>query len=223
MPRPRLIPHLLRLALIFALILPLFSLAASAEEPPLIATAQAIVIVNIINNPPQITSISFSPSKAYSDSILTCLPEVQDEAPQYVTYIFSWYKNSELLLAENSASLSGFAEDNQITCEAIPLDVIDQRGPAFSATIKIQKTPFVAKAELVTLSLLGIKTTTAELLELNKQGIGSLTGYVASEIGSAPTQASYVGLLAAIILLILLIDLNIFIRYIIRRRAVQKS
>ena len=207
---------------LLALFFILFSLAALAEEPPSTATAQAIVMVNIINNPPMITSISFSPIVAYSDSILTCLPTVQDEAPQYVTYIFRWYSNGELLPADNQASLSGFGEDSQITCEAIPIDVISQRGPAFSGTIKIQKTPLIAKAELATLSTIGIKTSTAKLLELNQQGIGSLTGYVVSEIGSTPNQSPYAGLLVALIILILLIDLNVFIRYVIKRRAAQK-
>lgn len=215
-------------AIIIIILIPLFLLIMLPSVPALAenktiapAVAYAHVYVYIINNPPKILDLSFAPAIAYSDSIVSCIPTVQDEAPEYVTYNFRWYRNGELIPAQTKSTLSGFGENDQITCEAVPIDSANQSGAAFSKSLTIQKTPLMAKAELLAFSAMGAKADTEKVLELNQQGLTAVTGYVISESGSG-SQLPVFGLLFALLLLLLLVDINIFMRFRIKRRNMQK-
>ena len=199
------------LLLIFGMIC---SVRAIAEGQ---AVAQGFVYITIINNPPKITDISFSPETAYSDSVVKCIPQVIDEVPAEVEFNYRWYRNGNLLEIQTN-EIQGSSENDLITCEAVPIDCASQKGAAFSKTIRIEKTPTIARAELFALNTAGIRTSTQKILELNQQGLGSITGYVVAEIGSTGQEVSYLGLLVALIVLIILVNINLVIRYVIKRR-----
>lgn len=195
-----------------------FSLSCYAEgEMAATAVAQGFVYINIINNPPEIVAIGFSPEVAYSDSVVECIPAVVDEVPKEVRFEYRWYSNGNIMDTKEN-KISGFNEGEGVSCEALPIDVAGQRGAAFSKVIKIEKTPLNTKVELAVLNAVGVETSTERMLGLERQGLGAMTGYVVEEIGASGQDASYIGVLVALVLLFILVDVNLAIRYIIKRR-----
>ena len=179
------------------------------------ATAKGYVSITIINNPPQITSISFSPEIAYQDSIIECNPTIIDEVPDEVKVEYKWYKNS-IMLDANTKTISGFEEDDYITCEATPIDVANQKGNTLTKTIQIQKTPLTTKAAMFMMNSLGVKAKTQDTIALQQQGLTAITGYVVSEMN---TSVALMPILLFLVLLLVLININLTMRYIIKKKS----
>jgi hypothetical protein len=181
------------------------------------AIARGFVYVNIINNPPEITDIGFSPEVAYSDSVVECVPAVIDEVPKEVRFEYRWHINGNIVDSREN-KISGFREGESVSCEALPIDVAGQRGEALSKVITIKETPLNTKVELAVFNAMGVKINAEKMLGLESQGLGAMTGYVVEEMSSSGQDASYMGILVALVLLFVLVDINLVIRYIIKRR-----
>lgn len=176
----------------------------------------AIVTINIINQPPRITALSFSPIPAYEDSVLECKPDIVDEAPDNVEVEYKWYNNG--VYFADAKKVDGFEEDDQLTCVAKPVDSLGLEGETVVRTIRIQKTPFATKAVMFVMGTLGVESNAQNTLALQQQGLGSITGYVVSEMTIA---SSLMPLLLFLILLIVLVNINLAMRYLIRKRTVS--
>ena len=201
-----------RLVLIVVLFLVSLSNVKAEKE---VVTAKGYVTINIINQPPKLISISFSPEVAYQDSVLECNPTIMDEAVDKVKVDYKWYKNGALLDA-NTQWLSGFEEEDYVTCEATPIDFAGLRGNTLTSSIQIQKTPMTTKAAMLMMSSLGAKANTAETIALQQQGFASITGYV---VGEMNTSAAMLPILLFFVVLLVLININLTIRYLIKRSS----
>lgn len=179
-----------------------------------ISIAKAEVSLGIINQPPAIAMININPEQAYSDSKLRCEVQVIDESADEVLVEYRWYKNS-IMLEEKTNELSGFEEQDQITCQATPIDKFGLRGNSKTKTIQIKETTFATKATMFMLNTIGLETTTSEIVILQQQGMASVTGYV---IGEVSASTSYIPLLLFLVIVLLLVNLNIFMRYKIKQR-----
>ena len=188
---------------------------SSVEAENEVVTAKGYVSINIINQPPRITAISFSPQTAYQDSTLECNPTILDEDPHNIEVEYKWYKNS-VLLDTSAQRLSGFKEEDYITCEATPTDSANLKGNTLTKSIKIQKTPLTTKAAMFMMNTLGAKTNTAETIALQQQGMASITGYV---VGEMNTTAAMLPILLFFVLLLVLININLTMRYLIKKKS----
>lgn len=177
-------------------------------------TDTATVSLRIINQPPRLIALTFSPKVAYQDSILQCNPEVKDEVPDKIELQYKWYINGNKIA--NTPTLDGFEEDDQITCEALALDHNGLKSNTLTRTIQIQKTPTTTKAAMFVMNALGVQTTTQKTLELQSQGMASITGFVVGEMNIGGTMLP---IILFLLILVVLININLTMRYLIKKRS----
>lgn len=101
------------------------------------------VTLTIVNRPPVIKDIQFSPEIAFGDTTLECIPILNDENPSEVKLIYRWYVNNELV-ETNGNYLIGFKGNDLVRCEATPIDNENVFGETKSASILINKKPVLS-------------------------------------------------------------------------------
>ncbi|OGM02951.1 hypothetical protein A3K72_01775 [Candidatus Woesearchaeota archaeon RBG_13_36_6] len=201
-------------SMVLLVILFLISLSSVQAENEVV-TAKGYVTINIINQPPRLISLFLAPEVAYEDSVLECNPEIIDEALDKVKVDYKWYRNGALLDTKKQ-TLSGFEEEDYITCEATPIDAANLKGNTLTKTIQIKKTPLTTKAAMLVMNSLGAKANTAETIALQQQGMTAITGYV---VGEMSTSTAMLPIFLFFVILLVLVNINLIMRYLIKRRS----
>jgi hypothetical protein len=98
------------------------------------------LILNIINTKPVVASASITPSPAYSCYNLTCVNGTASDADgDTVTFRYRWFQNGVVMPSQTSQNLSGeyFNATDNIMCEIMPFDGIDEGDPVNSPVLTI--------------------------------------------------------------------------------------
>ena len=162
------------------------------------------VTIKIINRPPDISKIWITPDPAYPDSRIQCNTEASDELPDKVSYTYSWYRN-DVLLPQKTPSIENMEADDEIRCEAVPLDIEGKAGEMKSASVKIQDMPLQVKLIKPALNTLGIKASTQDILKT--ASFSSITGNV---VGAGSHGSS--SILLMLIFIMVIVNINLIAR-----------
>lgn len=146
-------------------------------------TGYGFVKLEIINQPPQIKSITFLPSEAYEDSVLECKADVWDETPEKVILNYKWYNNNILLEMKSNKLQNSFIADDIIRCEIIPNDGVSDGEMKF-AEIKIKPAPLTSRMLKGTLNLIGSDVNLEKTTALQSQGMLSVTGFAVNQLNT---------------------------------------
>lgn len=169
------------------------------------------VTINIINQPPQITNLSFNPAIVFEDSELICNLTIKDEELENIIPYFSWYKNN-ILLNNTLSKLSGFQAGDIIECKAFVKDKYNLSSEERSITIRVNSTSIRTKLTKNVLNLLGAKTNIENTINLEQQGLGAITGYAVKESDVTSRQTPYYFIIF-ILTFILIININLIYRH----------
>jgi hypothetical protein len=167
--------------------------------------AYATIEIKVINRAPEISSLAFVPNEAYYDSTLECLPVIKDETPDTVKVDYMWYKNG-ILMENEGNKFSGFEDNDEITCEAIPIDSYGLKGEMKSVKTKILQSNIQVRILKPMLNTAGIGVNAKELQE--NTNIGAITGMVTGKNTGANSGLTLLFLL--VLFAILLTGINIF-------------
>lgn len=104
--------------------------ARKGDTVTVIATAQGRegrATVQIVNSPPKILELPFSPADFYQGIDITVMPRVDDPDNDPVDFDFVWFRNEEMMPGEKSSTLSGlsFRRGDRIAIQVIPFDGTD--------------------------------------------------------------------------------------------------
>ncbi|NQT83559.1 putative Ig domain-containing protein, partial [bacterium] len=108
--------------------------------------------VSIANSAPSISSVSVSPTTAYTNTTLTVTPsgwsDVDGDSP---AYNYQWKKNGSVIPGATASTLSGtnFSKEDIITCEVTPWDGADAGTPKLSNAVSIRNsTPSISSVSV---------------------------------------------------------------------------
>jgi len=107
------------------------------------------------NRLPVMDSVTITPSPAYTNSVLTAVPESYDEDGDAITYSYQWKKGGVNLAGEINPTLNLLVAGNGdkgdiITVEVIPNDGTDDGTPMTSASLTISNSPPEVSNVLIT-------------------------------------------------------------------------
>ena len=119
---------------IILILLSSFAIASPVE----VVSDVGIVNLTIINRPPVITDIFFSPDSAFEDSKLECIAIINDENLDEIQLVYKWYINNELIETKENY-LTGFNENDLVKCEVTPIDNKNVSGETKNILININK------------------------------------------------------------------------------------
>jgi len=97
----------------------------------------------IVNTPPQVTSVSLSPSAVYTNDTLTATVTTSDDDADTVTVSYAWFVDGTLV-AETGSSLSGatyFDKGQDVYVEATPNDGTEDGATVSSGTVNVLNSP----------------------------------------------------------------------------------
>jgi hypothetical protein len=178
-----------------------------------VSHAEGRVTVTIINEAPVVTGILFDPAVAYFDSEIRCIPEVQDESPEWVSYQYEWRVNGEIM--GGADSLSGFDDNDEVSCRVIPVDAHGIAGDTYEAHLDIQARSASTRMLMGTAKLLGMDAHTEEVVAAQQSGGVAVTGYV---VAGAVESPRFEGIMLVGVMLLLVININLTVRLITSRR-----
>lgn len=127
-------------SLLIVLILYSVFVTAGSVSPTDIASDTGIITLTIVNRPPVITNLHLSPDTAFEDTILECIPIINDERTDEVKLIYKWYINN-VFVETSGSSLAGFDKNDLVRCEVTPIDNEGVFGGTKSVSITINKKP----------------------------------------------------------------------------------
>lgn len=169
-------------------------------------TATGYLRLEIINLPPEVGALALSPETIYPDTILSCEGTVIDEQPDAASLDYHWERNG-LIAQESGNRYGGLLEPGDtIACAAIATD----RHGAQSSEVMLQATVQEPPKEIVqlqqALQALGRPVDTEEAIALRAEGLGAITGHV---VGVEGSQASWIGLLAVVAVILVLLNVRL--------------
>lgn len=99
--------------------------------------------VSIDNAPPVGVEVLIEPSEAFTDSVLTAVPEGTDEDGDVLTWSYVWLRGGEPIPGIDAAEIDGsfFEKNDQIIVEATPNDGFVDGEPVRSSPLRIRNTP----------------------------------------------------------------------------------
>lgn len=105
-------------------------LARKGDTVTVIATSQGRdtqATVQIVNSPPKVVDLPFSPADFYQGVDITVTPRVEDPDDDSVSFDFIWSINDEVLTGEEGGSLSGnnFKRGDRIALQVTPFDGVN--------------------------------------------------------------------------------------------------
>ena len=180
------------------------------------ASATAFVTLTIRNQVPRINSIKLLPAEAYPDSTLSCDVDFFDEVKKDAAIYYKWRKNNQLLNIDSEILANIFDSGDIIECIAIVVDSAGSSSRQAIANIVISDVPASTKTTKTMLNIIGVNADTEKTVELQKQGITSVTGYAVSELNRQGLTTIYI--LILVVGMLVLINVNIFLRFVSRRK-----
>ena len=117
-------------------------IARKGDAVAVIATVQGREVratVQIVNSPPKVVELPFTPAYFYQGIDITVTPRVVDPDDDPVSFDFSWFINDGVILGEKEETLSGhrFRRDDRITLQVIPFDGKDYGEPFQSGAVVV--------------------------------------------------------------------------------------
>lgn len=117
-------------------------LARKGETVTVIATGQgreAQDSVQIVNSPPKVMDLPFTPADFYQGIDITVTPRANDPDDDPVEFDFVWFRNDEVMPGEKSPTLSGlsFRRGDRIAIQVIPFDGTDHGEPFLSRAVVV--------------------------------------------------------------------------------------
>lgn len=164
------------------------------------------VAISIINRPPKITDVSVVPENAYPDSVLRCVPVVEDERVDEVFFEYEWRVNGELSVEENSEFINARAGD-VVECSVIGYDNQGAWSNTVSASVSILEPSQRLK---LTRAILGVFEDADYEKAAEIEDAGGITGYVVYE-GMGEQNVKWT--LGIIVFLVTVINLNLVLRH----------
>ncbi len=104
------------------------------------ASDTGIITLTIVNRPPVIINLHLSPDTAFEDTLVECIPGINDEREDEVKLIYKWYVN-DVFVGTSGNSLAGFDKNDLVRCEVTPMDNEGVFGETKSMSITISKKP----------------------------------------------------------------------------------
>lgn len=157
------------------------------------------VHLTIKNMPPRIEEAAIIPGTVYADTIPSCEYRIVDEVPDSVIV------DEQVLVNGMKFEKTQLQEGDVVECILLPEDSAGQQGEEASVSSVVQKKEFSLANSASGIVDKGVS--------MSRQGMRSITGMVTGNSRDS-------GLLTALSLIIVLtfINLNLFIRYMMRRR-----
>lgn len=121
-------------------------LARKGATVTVIATGQgreAHDTVQIVNSPPKVLGLPFSPADFYQGVNISVTPQVDDPDDDPVDFDFVWFRNDEIMPGEKSSTLSGlsFRRGDRIAIQVTPFDGTDHGEPFHSSAVVVPNAP----------------------------------------------------------------------------------
>jgi len=176
------------------------------------------IYINIVNEPPEITSIFFYQDEVYEDSTIDCDALYTDEIPEIVELKYRWYVNDNLVNVQGSSlSPSYFEADDIVTCKIIPNDQA-QDGEQANITIIVQNIPIGTKMAKGVLQLAGVSSSASELISIRREeGMMGVTGFVVREVGNQSKGLS-IPIFILVLMVLLLVTVNLVLRSYVKKQ-----
>jgi len=165
-------------------------------------TVTGYVYVEVVNSPPEITSLSLA--DPYEDKDLLCNVDFKDEKSS-ITIFYKWYKNNQFMENKitNTLPKDSFTRDDVITCSVLPYDGY-QYGQEKNVSVTILPVSLTTKAQTTVLNLISSRDISSKDLEGN-----SITGIAIANIKENPTPLFNYLIYILITLLLLLTIVNL--------------
>ena len=203
--------------LISFLMLLAFAPSTSAE----LAFANATISLTIINNNPVISSTGILPAEPYPDSELECKVDFFDEVKKDAKVIYTWRSNGRLLGDETSRISGVFEPGDKIDCVAYVVDSAGLSSKPEAASVVISDVQASTATIKTALGVIGVDVNAEKTVELQKNGLASVTGYAVSDLNRQGLSTMYV--LIIVLGLLVLINVNIFLRLTGKRKSKTRS
>jgi hypothetical protein len=188
-----------------------------------ISVSKAYVKVTIINDPPEIVDMSLGPKRYYEDVDLQCSAITEDKQDDVAMLEFRWYRNGELLdVTTDTLGEEYFRKGDLIVCEITPRDEQDI-GKAKNITALIRAIPLNTRITKTMLAALGVIADSSKIESVRaEKGLAGITGFAVQEIQKNPAglRGSFLVLLLVVLVVV---NLNLVMRYILRREKIVKS
>jgi len=198
---------------IIAIIAVLFAPFVQAE----LYFANATVTLHIINQHPRINELELSPSNPYTDSTITCNVDFFDEDKEHAALSYTWRINGKVIDGNGEILQNAFEPNDKIDCIVTAVDSAGLASRPGTGSVIIQDSDASTKIVRTALGLIGVKADTEKTLELQQDGIASITGYAVSEIRGQGLASAYILLL--VLALLILVNVNIFLRLFQKRKS----
>ena len=118
-------------------------IARKGDVVAVIATAQGREVrattVQIVNSPPKVVELPFTPADFYQGVDITVTPRVVDPDDDPISFDFNWFINDDVILGEKEQTLSGhrFRRGDRITLQVIAFDGKDYGEPFQSGAVVV--------------------------------------------------------------------------------------
>jgi hypothetical protein len=117
-------------------------IARKGDAVAVIATARGREVratVQIVNSPPKVVELPFTPADFYQGIDITVTPRVVDPDDDPVSFDFKWFVNDDVILGEKEETLSGhrFRRGDRIALQVIPFDGTDYGEPFQSGAVAV--------------------------------------------------------------------------------------
>ncbi len=103
-------------------------------------SAASSTTVTIGNTAPVMSSVSISPTTAYTTDTLTCSPSATDADGHSVTYGYEWIRSGIVIGTAQTLAGSAFSRGETITCRVTPTDSINTGSSMTSSGVTISNT-----------------------------------------------------------------------------------
>ncbi len=195
----------------------LMAVAFLSIIPVKAGTGIAYVRFNVTNHPPKVENITLIPENPFPDSILECSAVIYDEDKRNIRVYFEWYKN-DILLEEDTNKLSDFKAGDIIKCKITPNDLAQNGTPTLISVI-IQKPEVTSVILKNTLNFLGSNTNLEEISSYQQEGFNAVTGFVVAEGAQNKGPISLIGIL----FILIIVNINLIVRRLTKKRKIYKG
>jgi hypothetical protein len=99
----------------------------------------AVASVSIANTPPEVTSLTISPTTAYEDDVIRVQASFDDADNDSINVVYAWYVDGSLTLEGSATTMSGayFDKHQQIVVEVTPSDSLDVGETVRTETVSV--------------------------------------------------------------------------------------
>ncbi len=103
----------------------------------------AVAAVTISNTPPEVASLSISPTTAYEDDVIRVEATFEDADNDSINVVYAWYVDGALTLEGSATTMSGayFDKHQEIVVEVTPSDSLSVGDTVSTETVSVLNSP----------------------------------------------------------------------------------